>query len=108
MYSPLEFRKIKFYKNPDINKEVVEISQSEIIHEIIRQAENAFDYDRGDSYRDIFITASTGAGKSVMFQIPAVYLAQKHQKLTIIIEPVKALMQDQKEKLNKATRIFYN
>ena len=34
-----------------------------------------------------------------MFQIPAVYLAQKYNKLTIIIEPVKALMQDQKEKL---------
>lgn len=33
---------------------------------------------------DIFITASTGAGKSVMFQIPAIYLAKKHKKLTII------------------------
>ncbi len=97
-----EFRKIKFYKNPDIDKEVVDISQSEIIHEIILQAENAYNYARGDSYRDIFITASTGAGKSVMFQIPAVYLANKYNKLTIIIEPVKALMQDQKEKLNKA------
>lgn len=97
-----EFRKIKFYKNPDIDKEVIDISQSEIIHEIIRQSENAYNYARGDSYRDIFITASTGAGKSVMFQIPAVYLARKYNKLTIIIEPVKALMQDQKEKLNKA------
>ena len=97
-----EFRKIRFYKNPDIDKEVIDISQSEIIHEIILQAENAYNYVRGDSYRDIFITASTGAGKSVMFQIPAVYLAQKYNKLTIIIEPVKALMQDQKEKLNKA------
>ncbi len=96
------FRTIKFYKNPDIDKEVIEISQSEIIQEIIIQAENAYNYERGDSYRDIFITASTGAGKSVMFQIPAVYLAKKHKKLTIIIEPVKALMQDQKEKLNKA------
>ena len=34
-----------------------------------------------------------------MFQIPAVYLAKKYNKLTIIIEPVKALMQDQKEKI---------
>ena len=37
-----------------------------------------------------------------MFQIPAVYLAKKYHKLTIIIEPVKALMQDQKEKLNQS------
>ena len=96
------FRTIKFYKNPDIDKEVVELSQSKIIHEIIHQAENSYSYDLGNSYRDIFITASTGAGKSVMFQIPAVYLAQKYNKLTIIIEPVKALMQDQKEKLIQA------
>lgn len=95
-----QFRSIKFYSNPDIDKEVIELSQSEIIHEIIHQAEKSYNYERGDSFRDIFITASTGAGKSVMFQIPAVYLARKYNKLTIIIEPVKALMQDQKQKLN--------
>lgn len=94
------FRTIKFYKNPDINKEVVELSQSKIIHDIIRQAENSYNESKG--FRDIFITASTGAGKSVMFQIPAVYLAKKYKRLTIIIEPVKALMQDQKKKLFSA------
>ena len=95
------FRNIKFYKNPDIDKEIIELSQGQIIQEIIRQAENAYDDASGNTFRDIFITASTGAGKSVMFQIPAVYLAKKYNKLTIIIEPVKALMQDQKEKLNR-------
>lgn len=95
------FRKIKFYKNPDMDKTVVELSQGQIIQEIIHQAESSYEESKGHSYRDIFITASTGAGKSVMFQIPAVYLAKKYHKLTIIIEPVKALMQDQKEKLNK-------
>ena len=97
-----EFRKIKFYRNPDIDNEIVELSQAQIIHEIIAQAENAYNAETGKGFRDIFITASTGAGKSVMFQIPAVYLAKKYQKLTIIIEPVKALMQDQKEKLIKS------
>lgn len=92
------FRKLRFYKNPDINNDVIEISQAKIISDIIAQAENA--YMEPHNYRDIFITASTGAGKSVMFQIPAIYLAKKHKKLTIIIEPVKALMQDQKEQLN--------
>ena len=95
------FRTIKFYKNPDIDKETVEISQSTLIQEIIRQAEKSYTDDKGHAFRDIFITASTGAGKSVMFQIPAIYLAKHYQKLTIIIEPVKALMQDQKEKLIK-------
>lgn len=97
-----EFRKIPFYKNPDINKEVIELSQAHIIEEIIKQAERSYDGENGNASRDIFITASTGAGKSVMFQIPAVYLAKKYNKLTIIIEPVKALMQDQKEKLNQS------
>ncbi len=97
-----EFRTIPFYKNPDIDKEVIEISQGQIIRDIIRQAENSYRNEKGQTFRDIFITASTGAGKSVMFQIPAVYLAKKYNKLTIIIEPVKALMQDQKEKLIKS------
>lgn len=97
-----EFRKILFYRNPDIDKEVIELSQAHIIGEIIKQAECSYDNENGNISRDIFITASTGAGKSLMFQIPAVYLAKKYNKLTIIIEPVKALMQDQKEKLNQS------
>lgn len=94
-----QFRAIKFYQNPDLSKEIIEIPQSTIIREIIRQAERAYNAKDGLPYRDIFITASTGAGKSVMFQVPAIYLANHYNKLTIIIEPVKALMQDQKEKL---------
>lgn len=92
------FRNIRFYQNPDLNNKTIDISQGQLIQEIIIQAEKAY---KANSFRDIFITASTGAGKSVMFQIPAVYLAKKHKKITIIIEPVKALMQDQKEKLIK-------
>lgn len=70
----INFRNIKFYKNPDIDKETIELSQGQIIQEIIHQAENS--YDPNNTFRDIFITASTGAGKSIMFQIPAVYLAK--------------------------------
>lgn len=92
------FRELLFYKNPDINNEVVKVSQAQIISDIITQAENAHSDDH--NYRDIFITAPTGAGKSIMFQIPAVYLAKKYNKMTIVIEPVKAQMQDQKEQLN--------
>ena len=94
------FRKIRFYRNPDFDKEVVEVSQAKIISDIICQAEHA--YCGGEcSYRDMFITAATGSGKSVIFQVPAVYLAKHYGKLTIIIEPIKALMQDQKNNLNK-------
>ena len=71
------FRNIKFYKNPDLDKEVIEISQAQIIKEIIKQAESSYDKDTDHIFRDVFITAFTGAGKSVMFQVPAVYLAKK-------------------------------
>ena len=61
-------------------------------------------------YRDIFVTAPTGAGKSVMFQIPAVYAANKFGSLTIVISPLVELMNDQVENLeergyHKAARI---
>ena len=94
-----EFRKLKFYKNPDLDNEIIEISQAKIIKDIITQAESAYSEVNDHTFRDLFITAPTGAGKSVMFQIPAVYLAKKYKRLTIIIEPVIALMEDQKETL---------
>ena len=34
---------------------------------------------KNKSYRDIFITAPTGAGKSMIFQLPSIYLAQKYK-----------------------------
>lgn len=37
-----KFRDILFYKNPDINKELIELSQVNIMEEIIRQAENSY------------------------------------------------------------------
>lgn len=87
------FRELEFYKDPDVCKKTIKISQAVIISDIIMQAEKAYSEDQ--CYRDLFITAPTGAGKSVMFQIPAIYLAKKHKKLTIVIQPVLALMQDQ-------------
>lgn len=99
------FRKLKFYKSPDISNELTDLSQSSLILDIVEQAEIAFkDNDpnyKGDKARDIFITAPTGAGKSLIFQTAAVYLAQKYKKLTVIIEPIIALMQDQKDALIK-------
>lgn len=56
--------------------EVVNISQAQIIDDIVSQAEKGMN---GELPRDIFITASTGAGKSLMFQIPALYLAEQYK-----------------------------
>ena len=93
-----QFRPLPFYKNPDISRELENLSQGDIMEYIVNEAKKAYS---GLPYRDIFITAPTGAGKSLIFQIPSVYLAEKYNKLIIIIEPLKGLMNDQQENLDK-------
>ena len=91
-----KFRDLDFYKNIESHsKETIKISQAQIIDDIVNQAEKSIN---GEPFRDIYITASTGAGKSIMFQIPALYLSQKYIKdkpLTIVISPLIGLMNDQ-------------
>jgi len=91
------FRSIKIYTDPDISKNIEEISQAEVVETIIRQ------YELGNfenkTIKDIILTAPTGAGKSLLFQMPAMYLGQKFQALSIIVTPLKALMLDQVEQL---------
>lgn len=90
------YREIDFYNDiENYSKETIKISQMQIIDDIINQAEKAIN---GESFRDIYITASTGSGKSVMFQIPALYLAEKYKDdkpLTLVISPLIGLMNDQ-------------
>lgn len=89
------FRKIKVYNTNSFNnneKVVEEISQSHIISNIVDEVEKCI-YKK--DYRDVFVTAPTGAGKSVIFQIPAIYLAAKYQLFTIVISPLIGLMKDQ-------------
>lgn len=93
------FRPLEFYKQPEISNEMETISQAEIMEFIVNEAEKAY---RGERYRDIFITAPTGAGKSMIFQIPSIYLANKYNKLIIIIEPLKGLQLDQQKNLENA------
>ena len=44
---------------------------------------------------DCIISMPTGGGKSVLFQGPAIYRGYFSKKLTIVITPLRALMQDQ-------------
>ena len=96
-----KFKTLEIYKNPIEGNEIEEISQEIIINEIVEQIERSkSDIDDDNSfYRDIFVTAPTGAGKSVMFQIPAVYAAKKYGSLTIVISPLVELMNDQVDNL---------
>lgn len=93
-----EFRELEFYNNPSISKNIKKISQGSLVAEIVEQCEMANDKDE---FRDIFITAPTGAGKSLLFQLPALYIAEKYELVTIVISPLIALMNDQVAQLEK-------
>ena len=86
-----EFRGLKVYRNPDIGNQVTEISQGLIVETIIKEYENS---KRNEKTRDLFLTAPTGAGKSLLFQLPAFYVSQSGD-ITIVISPLIALMKDQ-------------
>ena len=77
-------------------KEIVQVSQEAIIANLVEEVEHC---GEGSDFRDVFVTAPTGAGKSVMFQVPAIYLAEKYNLLTIVISPLIGLMNDQVKNL---------
>ena len=47
---------------------------------------------------------ATGAGKSICYQLPALVRYHRRGLLTVVISPLQALMKDQVDNLNKATR----
>lgn len=95
-YGYSDYRELTFYKNIESkSKETVGISQAQIIDDIVSQTQNALS---NNSFRDIYITASTGSGKSVMFQIPTLYFFENCTEdvpLTLVISPLIGLMNDQ-------------
>lgn len=63
--------------------------QEEIIPYILKRQEN------------YLVSLPTGGGKSVLFQGPALYNAAYTNKLSIVVTPLKALMQDQVKELRE-------
>ena len=98
-----KFRSFDIYdlkKLDEGKKETIKVSQEQIISDLVQQVENCGDPSKES--RDIFVTAPTGAGKSVIFQIPAIYLAEMEEPLlTIVISPLIGLMNDQVSNLEK-------
>jgi hypothetical protein len=95
-----DFKDLEIYSNPDINNEIEQISQLKIIHEIYFNAKSA---NKNLEFRDTFVTSPTGSGKSVMFQLPAVQLAEELNLVTIVVSPLIALMNDQVSNIKKIT-----
>ena len=96
--SSAEYRPLLFYKDPDRIRETEILSQGSIIAEIVDQCERSIN---SEPFQNIFITAPTGAGKSILFQIPALYLAEKYECVTIVVSPLIALMNDQVDQLQR-------
>ena len=71
-------------------------SQGQLIANVIREAEKARKEVQPDN---ILLTAPTGSGKSLLFQLPAIYLGKEYNLLTIVVSPLKALIVDQVEGL---------
>lgn len=98
--STYDFRNILVYKDPFKDNTKEEINQSVIIDTIYKNIEKA---QKGESFKDIFVTAPTGAGKSILFQIPSILAAEKLKLLTIVISPLIGLMKDQVESIKALT-----
>ncbi|XWW47024.1 ATP-dependent DNA helicase RecQ [Fibrella sp. USSR17] len=92
------FRTLSIYRDPAISRDLMDVSQGSVIEHLVRQAEAA---QKGAVYEDIFLTSPTGAGKSVLFQVPGIYLAERYELVTIVVSPLKALMYDQVEALRR-------
>lgn len=93
------FRNLRFYKNPDRDNEMMEVSQGTISEYVVTQAELAI--KGSENFTNTLMTAPTGAGKSLLFQIAALYLAETYGTVTLVIEPLKSLMKDQVENLKE-------
>ena len=63
--------------------------QKEVLPQILSSKEN------------YLVSLPTGGGKSVLFQGPALYNAAYNNKLTVVVTPLKALMQDQVKELGE-------
>ena len=106
-YGYEQFRDLEIYEDLFKGKEKLCISQGQLIENVILEAEKA---QKGETQIDnILLTAPTGSGKSLLFQLPAIYLGKKYNLLTIVVSPLKALIVDQVESLQDLgyTRVAY-
>ena len=99
VYGYGQFRNLEIYNDLSKGKEKISISQGQLIEHVIREAERA--YEGKGAPDNILLTAPTGSGKSLLFQLPAIYLGRRQGLLTLVVSPLKALITDQVEGLQE-------
>ena len=97
VYGYQEFRNLEIYDDLFKSKKKLSLSQGQLIEEVIVEAEKGLNGDA--SAHNLLLTAPTGAGKSLLFQLPGIYLGKEYGLLTIVVSPLKALIVDQVESL---------
>jgi len=107
VYGYDEFRHIEIYDDLFRGKNKICISQGQLIEHVLREAEKAC--DGATDVDNILMTAPTGSGKSLLFQLPAIWLGREYGHLTLVVSPLKALIVDQVESLLETgyTRVGY-
>lgn len=91
------FRDLEIYDDLFKGKEKLCISQGQLIENVILEAERA--WNGAEQVDNLLLTAPTGFGKSLLFQLPALFLGRQYNLLTIVVSPLKALIVDQVEGL---------
>lgn len=99
VYGYERFRDLEIYDDLRKGKETLRISQGQLIEHVIREAEKG--RKDGTGVGNLLLTAPTGAGKSLLFQLPAIYLGREYGLLTLVVSPLKALIVDQVESLQE-------
>ncbi len=107
IYGYKQFRELEIYNDLFKGKGKLCISQGQLVESVVLEAEKAQGAEQ--QVDNILLTAPTGSGKSLLFQLPAIYLGRKYKLLTIVISPLKALIVDQAENLVDLgyTRVAY-
>ena len=87
-----DFRQINVYKNPGVDNTIVSVSQGQVVDLVIDEYNKC--KNGVEQPNDVFITAPTGSGKSLLFQLPAFYVSEQGD-VTVVVSPLIALMKDQ-------------
>ena len=98
IYGYTQFRELEIYDDLFKGKETTTLSQGQLIEHVVREAEKGLG-ESGGSPDNLLLTAPTGSGKSLLFQLPAIYLGRRYGTLTLVVSPLKALIVDQVESL---------
>lgn len=98
IYGYTQFRELEIYDDLFKGKETTTLSQGQLIEHVAREAEKGLG-ESGGSPDNLLLTAPTGSGKSLLFQLPAIYLGRRYGMLTLVVSPLKALIVDQVESL---------